>query len=215
LGLHAVALAGGRLAVVQPLLVSGLLFALPVSMALEGRRPSAAESGWALALVGALAIFLLVAHPSGGSVSTDTDVLALTTLAGSAAIVAASAWAFRRQRYRTVVLATGAGLGYGVAAALLKQTTAIAAGGAKAVVVGWPVYALIAVGAGAIALTQLAYRAGPLAKSLPALTIADPTSSIVIGALVFRESLAHSAVAVTIEVAAFGVMGLGSTRLAR
>ncbi len=37
--LHALALSGGRLAVVQPLLVSGMLFALPVSVALEGRRP--------------------------------------------------------------------------------------------------------------------------------------------------------------------------------
>src|SRR6185437_312648 len=99
-------------------------------------------------------------------------------------------------RYRAVLLATASGVGCGIAAALLKQTAAIAAGGFVAVVVDWPVYALIIVGAVAIALTQLAYRAGPLKESLPPLTIADPATSIMIGALAFHEQLAHSAPAI-------------------
>lgn len=215
LGLHAVALTGGRLAVVQPLLVCGLLFALPLSMLVEHRRPSHTEIAWAGALVAALAVFLLVAHPSAGIVSIDADVLAWTTAAGGGAIVIASMLAWRFHRYRAVLLATASGVGYGIAAALLKQTAAIAAGGFVAVVVDWPVYALIIVGAVAIALTQLAYRAGPLKESLPPLTIADPATSIMIGALAFHEQLAHSAPAIAIEVAAFIVMGAASARLAR
>jgi len=215
LGLHTVALTGGRLAVVQPLLVCGLLFALPLSMLLENRRPSHTELAWAGALVAALTIFLLVARPSAGVVSIDADVLGWTTAAGSTAIAIASLCAFRFHRYRAVLLATASGVGYGIAAALLKQTTAIAAGGILAVVVDWPVYALIIVGAVAVALTQLAYRAGPLRESLPPLTIADPATSIMIGALAFHEQLAHSAAAIVIELAAFVVMGIASAQLAR
>ncbi|MGH8888744.1 MAG: DMT family transporter [Acidothermaceae bacterium] len=215
LALHAVALAGGRLAVVQPLLVCGILFALPASIVLEGRRPSGSEGGWAVTLVVGLAAFLLIAHPSGGTVSTDADVLAWTTVAGAGAMVTAAVIGFRWAQYRAVLLAIAAGLGYGVAAALLKQTAAIAGSGIGAVLVDWPIYALVGVGACAIALTQLAYRAGSLAESLPVLTITDPASSIVIGALAFHETLAHSATAVSLEIAAFAVMGLASARLAR
>lgn len=212
--LHAVALGNGRLAVVQPLLVSGLLFALPASALLEGRRPSSGEMRWATTLVLALTAFLLIAHARGGRNSTGTGALAATTGAGTTAIALAALSGMRLRRYRALLLAIAAGIGYGVAAALLKQTTAIAGGGVAKVFTNWPVYAMVIVGGFAIALTQLAYQAGRLADSLPALTISDPASSIVIGALAFHEQVAHSAAAVTFELAAFVVMGLASARLA-
>ena len=46
--LQALALASGPLALVQPLLVSAVLFALPASVLLEKRRPSLVEWAWAL-----------------------------------------------------------------------------------------------------------------------------------------------------------------------
>ena len=47
--------ANGQLALVQPLLISGVLFALPLSAVLEGRRPSGREWLWALIVVAGLA----------------------------------------------------------------------------------------------------------------------------------------------------------------
>jgi drug/metabolite transporter (DMT)-like permease len=215
LALHAVALAGGRLAVVQPLLVCGLLFALPVSVALEGRRLSPAEGGWALALVAGLAAFLLVARPSGGVVSVDADVLAWITGVGVAAMAVVGYSGMRWRRLRAPLVAVAAGLGYGITAALLKQTAAVASHGISNIFADWPVYVLIAVGGTAIGLTQVAYRAGPLAESLPVLTVTDPASSILIGALAFHEKLSSSALAVAVELAAFVVMGIASAKLAR
>src|SRR6185503_7439375 len=49
-----------------PLLVSGLLFALPMSARLAGRRVNRAEWLWALLLTLALAVFVVVARPSAG-----------------------------------------------------------------------------------------------------------------------------------------------------
>jgi drug/metabolite transporter (DMT)-like permease len=60
---QALALVKGSLIVVQPLLVSALLFTLPLSARLAGRRVTRREWLWAGLLTVALALFVLVAHP--------------------------------------------------------------------------------------------------------------------------------------------------------
>jgi len=60
-GLHAFALHNGPLAVVQPLLVSNVLFALPLNHRLRRERLRPTELGWAAVLVTGLAGFLLTA----------------------------------------------------------------------------------------------------------------------------------------------------------
>lgn len=60
LSLHVLALDLGALALVQPLLVASLLFALPFSAWLNRRRPAAGEWGWAAATVLALGAFLVL-----------------------------------------------------------------------------------------------------------------------------------------------------------
>jgi drug/metabolite transporter (DMT)-like permease len=214
--LHALALSGGRLAVVQPLLVSGMLFALPVSVVLEGRRPSPVAWLWALVLVGGLAAFLLAGRPSAGRVAADTDVLAIATIAGSATMAligfAGHRWS---RRHAAPLLGLAAGIGYGIVAALMKQTTAVALRGLVALVTTWPVYGLAAVGAVTLAVTQLAYRAGPLAQSLPALTVVDPAASVAVGAAVFHERLAQTPGALAVEVIGFALMAGASVVLAR
>ena len=63
---QAVALTKGSLLVVQPLLVSSLLFALPLSARLADRRVTRAEWAWALLLTASLAVFVVVARPRAG-----------------------------------------------------------------------------------------------------------------------------------------------------
>ncbi len=214
--LHALALSGGRLAVVQPLLVSGVLFALPVSVVLEGHRPSAVEGLWALLLVAGLAAFLVAGQPTAGSVSVDADVLAATTVVGCAVVGAIALVGLRWPHgHGSALLGTAAGIGYGVVAALLKQTSVLAEQGVVALLADWPAYTLIVVGGATIALTQLAYRAGPLAGSMPALTVTDPASSVAIGALAFHERLAATPLAITVEVAGFVAMFAATAQLAR
>jgi hypothetical protein len=216
LALHAVALADGGLALVQPLLVSGVLFALPVSSALEGRRPSTTEWLWALVLIGALATFLLASHPSAGRVSIDADVLAVTTIAGCAVVSLLILVGIRWPHgHGAALLGAGAGVGYGVTAALLKQSTAILSQGVLPLLRDWPLYTLVGVGALSIVVTQLAYRAGPLAGSMPTLTVSDPAASIAIGALAFHERLAADPIALLLEVGGLAVMLGATTQLAR
>src|SRR5205823_13168937 len=65
-GLQFVALDRGSLVLVQPLLVSGLLFALPFGAALTHRRLTASEWLGSAATVAGLALFLVVASPGPG-----------------------------------------------------------------------------------------------------------------------------------------------------
>lgn len=214
--LHALALAEGRLAVVQPLLVSGLLFALPVSVLLERRRPRLKEWLWSVVVVAGLATFLLAAQPSAGTVSPDTDALFLATMAGLGAIAFGVLLSrVHRLTHRAVPLAAAGGAAYGVTSALIKQVAALAAGDVDVALTTWPLYGVVAVGGIALLLTQAAYKAGPLSSSLPAMTVSDPASSVAIGALAFHERLTSSPLALSLEITAFVVMALGTWQVAR
>ncbi|HET6964699.1 MAG TPA: DMT family transporter [Acidimicrobiales bacterium] len=216
LALHVVALDHGQLAVVQPLLISGVLFALPISAILEGRRPSGREWLLALVLVAGLAVFLLAARPSEGRVKLDADVLAWSTLSVAAGIAVITLVGMRWPHgHRPALLGTAAGIGYGLVAALIKQATALYHTGFIHLLSDWPLYALIVVGAGAIGLTQMAYRAGPLAKSMPALTVTDPAASVALGVLAFQERLSGHPAAVALQVVGFVVMAGAAAQLAR
>jgi hypothetical protein len=83
-----------------------------------------------------------------------------------------------------------------MSAALLKETVDSFDHGFLAVATDWPLYGLLAVGTVGLLLTQLAYRAGPLSASLPAIMTVDATLSVIIGVAVFDERFRNGPVAV-------------------
>jgi drug/metabolite transporter (DMT)-like permease len=217
LALHVLALSAGPLVLVQPLLVSGILFALPLSVVLEGRRPSGREWWLAFLLVVALATFLLTVRPSSGVASAATGVLlgagaaVLVVVAGLAAAGLAGPGG---AGIRASMLGAAGGLGFGLTAALLKQATAIFAVSPAALAGSWCGWAVVAVGASSMAVTQLAYRAGPLAASLPSLTLGDPLAAVVLGVLAFGERLLLSPAILAVGAASLVIMGVTSAVLA-
>jgi hypothetical protein len=202
--------------VVQPLLISGVLFALPISSKLEGRRPSGREWMLAVLLVGGLAMFLLAARPSPGRVALDADVLAWSTVIVGAIVAILTVIGMRWPHgHKPALLGMAAGVGYGLVAALIKQATALFKTGFVHLLTDWPLYALIAAGGVALCLTQMAYRAGPLAKSMPALTVADPAASVALGALAFQEKLSGGVLPLAFQVIGFVLMAGAAAQLAR
>jgi hypothetical protein len=202
-GLHALALREGPLTLVQPLLVTGVVFALPLRQLIEGRRPGRVELVWAAVLAAGLALFFLAATPAQGT-AKGPDPLP-TTLAvlgiGGGALVCA--WLGRRADgpRAAAVLGAGAGLAFAGVAGLLKEATAELSRGLGALFGDWPVYGLAAIGVAGLLLSQLAFRAAPLSASLPALTTVDPIASLVIGVAVFDEPFRRTIAAVSGEVA--------------
>lgn len=213
--LHTLALRWGQLSVVQPVLVSGLLFALPMSALLDRRRVRLAQLGWAGVVVAGLALFLASARPTVGRSVADPGVLALG--GGLVLLIATVALGvgMRRRRHRAVLWALAGGCGYGLTSALLKQGVGLLALGMPQVLSSWPVYALLAVGPASVAANQAAFNAGPLASSLPMLTIADPVVAVVLGAVVFGEQTASAPVSVVVQVLGFMVMTGGVIALTR
>ena len=69
---QAAALGVGELLVVQPVLTSGILFALPAGAWWSGRRLRRADFGWACALAVGLTVFLLLAGTDGGKDRAST-----------------------------------------------------------------------------------------------------------------------------------------------
>lgn len=80
---------------------------------------------------------------------------------------------------------------------------------------GWQLYALIAVGAVGIALSQLAYRSGPLSASLPAMNSINPLVSVLIGVAVLDEHFRTGTIPSTFEALALAVMTLATVQLSR
>ncbi len=207
--LQFLALRRGSLALVQPLLVTGLVFALAGAAVLDHRRPSRRELLWMGATIGGLALFVAVARPGPGLGRGSTAgwiALGLATSASVAAlIVAARKW----RRWRALSLGFAAGLLGGVLAALIERTAHLVSGGIVHTVTAWAPYALIACGVFTVVLTQSAYQAGDIRLSLPALTVAEPITAILIGQLLFGEQISVAGAAVVGEVAGLTLMTLG------
>lgn len=214
--LQFVALGHGPIVIVQPLLVCGLLFALPLGAAWAGRRLTAADWVAALMVCAGLAAFLSVARPAAGR--ADTTSLKWAALLVAVSVVSAGLMLVARKpvpRRRAVALAAAAGVVYGAAAALTKTTAHLLSRGVVPLLGHWQPWVLVGFGVGGMLLAQSAFQAGALDASLPTMSVADPVVSIAIGALVFGEAVSNSPPAVTVEVLALIVMSVGVYMLAR
>src|SRR5258708_39416601 len=86
--LQFVALGHGTLVVVQPLLVCGLLFALPMGAAWAGRQLRLGDWVGAVMVCAGLTVFLTVARPASGRSNVGSrDWVLLLTLVGAAALI--------------------------------------------------------------------------------------------------------------------------------
>lgn len=208
------ALDHGSLVLVQPLLVSGLLFALPLGALVSHKRMRRADwMGAALVVIG-LSAFLIMAEPDRGSADAAPKVW-LMLVVSVLFVVSVLIFCAERSRgsRRAGFLAAAAGTMYGLTAALTKACGKLFDQGLKHLFTSWKPYALAAGGVSGTVVDQSAYQAGPLNWSLPILTVADPVVSIAIGAFVFGEGINIKGVAPVIEAIALVVMTIGVFQL--
>ncbi|MGI8556953.1 MAG: DMT family transporter [Solirubrobacteraceae bacterium] len=208
-GFQFLALRRGSLALVQPLLVSGLLFAL-IGGALNEHRRLTRREWLSTALVAAgLSLFLVVARPGPGHPRAST--LGWLALGAVTAVFVGGLGLLghRSHRVRPLSLGAAAGILLGVTAALTERTAHLLSRGLIPLLGDWPPYALLVVGAAGLLLTQLAFQAGELKWSLPALTVVEPLVAILIGQVLFGEHISTSGLAPVGEVLGLAMMVLG------
>ncbi|MGV9962531.1 DMT family transporter [Streptomyces olivaceus] len=181
--LGAIALGGGELTLVEPLLATNLLFALALSR-LQTRQPLGRQGWVGLALLaGGVTAFVLAGEPRGGSAVTDPvrHWLIVGAMLGLALVLTACAGRFRLT-WGPTLLALAAGLLYGVQDALTRVSgRRFSAGGMAEVLTGWQPYAVVVLGVTGLVLVQSAFETAPLRGSLPALTAAQPLAGIACG----------------------------------
>jgi hypothetical protein len=216
-GFQALALHYGPLSVVQPLLVSELVFALVLRRVWIHQDVARAAWGSALVTCAALAVFLAMAEPQGGQ-SNPTDRAWLSVLLVFGGIIAVLALLARRGApiRRAALFAIAASLTWALCATFIKATTdTLATFGVVGMFLHWPVYALAAAGVVGTLLQQAALHVGPLSVSQPLVVIVDPFASIVLSVWLFNETFTDSASKIAVAIVAFAVMAVGVVVLSR
>jgi drug/metabolite transporter (DMT)-like permease len=214
---QAVALHYGQLSIVQPLLVTELVFALLLRRFWVHQH--IATMAWVAALTtcAALGVFLTAAEPHGGHLQPDVLdwVSALAVFGGAVAVLAVMAgWGSPVRR--AALYATAASITWALMAAFIKATTdVLATSGPLGMLAHWPVYALVASGVLGSVLQQAALQSGPLSVSQPLIVVVDPAVAIVLSVWIFDERFTLSVAQKTVAAVAFCVMAMGVTMLSR
>ncbi|WNG87417.1 DMT family transporter [Mycobacterium sp. ITM-2016-00317] len=188
---QALALANGSLLLVQPILVSALLFALPLSARLAHRRVTRAEWAWAVLLTVALAVFVVLAKASPGDYEASLSTSAVVAVVCTAAVLACVIVATRIIGWvRAVLLAVAVGVLFGVVAVLTKLVMHLLTHEGVTAVLTTPVLYLLAVlGVVAVLLQQSSFHAGSLQTSVPTMLVLEPLVAVGLGAVVLGEHL--------------------------
>jgi drug/metabolite transporter (DMT)-like permease len=223
--LHALALRLGTLFVIQPLVVSGIVLAVPVSAALDRRLPSRGELGTVALTAAGLALFLVAARPTAGHPPTNPWLSIALTVVGGVGAGAATWWGGRcRSNERAAFwFGVASGVLFGLVASLVKLTTVSIAdhsghtsGPHQLTFLGlWSTWAVLVAGLSGVAVNQRAYRAARLSASMPVLNIVDVLVAVVFGVVVFGENPAHNPFAIAEQLVALACVAVGLRRLGR
>jgi drug/metabolite transporter (DMT)-like permease len=213
---QAAALGLGRLAVVQPVLVSSVVWALPMGARLTGQRIKRIDVAGAVLVVAALVAFLTIANPSGGR---DDAPFGEWLVAGGICAGLAAVLVILGQRgpapRRAALLGIATGLLFALSAALTKAVVDELDDGVFHVFATWHLYALAVVGYASMTLNQLALNTGALAPAIATSMAFDPITSVVLGVTLLDESLHETPLGAIATMAALLAALVGMAILAR
>jgi drug/metabolite transporter (DMT)-like permease len=188
--LQAFALHVGRLSVAQPILVLELLFLVFILGTYFGYKVTAREWFGVTAVVLGLAGFLASAVPGGGQrVPSTTQWVVVGAIAIGVIVAGVVATRWGPRWWKAAMFGTAAAMSYAFTAALIKVVGNYAARDWVTLLVHWQTYALIVFGLLGVFLTQNAFHAGPLAASQSTLVLVDPLFSILIGIVLYGDTL--------------------------
>jgi len=214
---QALALAHGSLLLVQPLLVSALLFALPLSAALNHQRITGTEWMWAGLLTAGLAVFVLVGQPHEGHYRPPVPAWTLAVgITASVAIVCVVLAGRCTGARRAMLLAVAVAVLLGMIAVLTKVCThRFAVGGWQHLLSAPAIYLLIVLAVVVTVLQQRAFHAGALQASVPIMLVGEPLVAVGLGVLVLGEYLSVNGPAALVLPVAVAAMVAAAVALGR
>jgi drug/metabolite transporter (DMT)-like permease len=209
--LQAAALDRGRLAIIQPLLVTTVVFALPLGYFLTQQHVGRREITGAAVIVAGLALFAIFGDPAGGKENAPGDewAIAIAVLG----LVCAALLLFGGRGglgMRAAVYGTIAGILFGLSAALTKPTLGYLHAGIGDLLSHWEPYALAVAGLLGFVLQQVSLGTGRLAPSVATVSVANPVVGILLGTLLLDERLSRPAWHVLLACAGLGLALAGA-----
>jgi drug/metabolite transporter (DMT)-like permease len=214
-GLQAIALFLAPVVLVQPLIVTELLFALPLAAAIKGTRLGAREWLGAGLVAAGIAMFVFVGNPTGERTQIAGRTWLLTSVCvviGVGVLSYLAEASRRRPMLRGTALAAAASICFGFMSVLTKVVGhQFGDRGIRALTRPQP-WLLTAVAITGLLLSQTAFRIAPLSVSLPVIDVGEPLIGSLLGVLILRERIglgpgtligvAFSAAAIVVGVAA-------------
>lgn len=182
--LSGAALGMGSVALVQPLLVARLLFAVPLSAAWQRQRLALRDWGGLAATAGGLAVFIAIGRPREGKAAHPGWWQWLVLVAVIGAITATLVFSARRlsPAREAPMLGAGAGMMFALQSAFTHSAVGgLAGNGVLGLLLNWATYAVAAAALTGTLLAQSAYELAPLPASYPALAAVEPLAGIGIG----------------------------------
>jgi len=183
--LQLVALAFGPLAVVQPLLVTGVAFAAVFTALMSRRRPDLLTMLGALFCAAGLSMFLLLARPVAVGPDTGIDIASAMPLAIGLAVVAVGCLIYASvvtHPSRVLALALTTGILYGVTAGLMKVVTGQLRIGLDEPFRHPVLYVVCIIGPIGFLLSQNTFQQGRLVSpAVAVITSADPVVGVLVG----------------------------------
>lgn len=208
---QAVALDLGRLAIIQPLLVTTVVFALPLGYFLTQQHVGPREVVGAAVVVGGLALFAFFGDPSSGSDDAPNDEWAIAlslivVVCGGLFVLARRAEGSREAALYGIV----SGILFGASACLVKPTVETLDDGVAEVLSSWEFYAMAIAGITAFVLQQVSLSSGFLATSVATVSTANPIVSVLIGIILFDERLSRPTWHVVVAVSGLALAMIGA-----
>jgi len=214
--LQAAALGLGSVLLVQALLVTSLLFALPMNARASHRRVTRWEWLWAALLAAAVVVIVTVGNPTAGhsraSLETWTVVVAVL---GPALVLCVILAGVVKGPASAVLLGFVSGALWGLFAVLTKGVVDRLDDGLWALIRTPELYVWALVAIAGTGYQQASFRAGSLTASLPTMTVAEPVVGSVLGVVVLGEALRPGDAGWFTLIAAVAVMVVATGALAR
>jgi drug/metabolite transporter (DMT)-like permease len=208
---QAAALDRGRLAIIQPLLVMTIVFALPLGYFLTSQRVGRTEVTGAVVIVIGLALFALYGDPAGGKENAPGAEWAVAIAALGAVCVVLLMFGGRGSlSLKAGVYGTVAGILFGLSAALTKPTLDFLHAGIDELLTHWEPYVLAVAGVLGFVLQQISLGTGKLAPSVATVSVANPIVGILLGIVLFDERLSRPAWHVVVACIGLGMALVGA-----
>jgi drug/metabolite transporter (DMT)-like permease len=205
------ALDRGRLSVIQPLLVTTVVFALPLGHFLTNQNVGRREVIGAVVIIIGLGLFVYFGDPAGGNENASNTQWAITI--GLLSLVSVLLLVFGGAgglSMKAAVYGTIAGILFGLSSALTKPTLDFLHESAGTMLSHWECYALAVAGVLGFLLQQVSLGTGRLAPSVATVSVANPLVGILIGIILLDERLSRPLWHVVVAFVGLGLALVGA-----